>query len=40
LGERSTIIGQRGRSALALLLAVCWMARISATVSSSVAAMA
>ena len=39
LGERSTIIGQRGRSALPLLRAAFWRVRISRMAASSVAAM-
>ena len=39
LGERSTIIGQRGRSALPESRAFFWIARISATMVSSVAAI-
>jgi hypothetical protein len=40
LGERSTIIGQRGRSAFPRARASFWMERISPIARSSVAAMA
>jgi len=40
LGVRSTIMGQRGRAVSLSVRARCWTARISATTSSRVAAMA